>query len=371
MKTFVFAIFLAAVAVPTTAQTPALDRAYRGNTSERANGGTVGVITGMEGGTYARTAADLMILDDDTLRVLPIIGKGSLKNLSDILYLYGIDIGFVQADALAYARQHAMFPNLADKIRYIAKLYDEEIHVLARKDIARIEDLNGQTVNVDVNGSGSAMTAEIVLGALGIKAKIENQPQVNGLQELKRGNIAAVIHVGGAPIPLFADVSAESGIHLLPVPLTPALAETYLPDEFTHNMYPLLVPADASVSTIAVGDVMAVYAWQPNSERYRKVTRFVQAFFSNFEKFQKPPRHPKWREVNLTAEVPGWTRFQPAQDWLMRQTIAGTAGATTQARFNTFLSETNPSMSGQLSDAAKNALFQQFVTWDRQHPAGR
>ena len=168
--------------------------------ANRANQGTVGVITGMEGGTYARTAADLTILDDGTLRVLPILGKGSLQNLSDILYLKGVDIGFVQADALAYAQQHGMFPNLAQKIRYIARLYNEEIHILARKDITRLEDLNGQRVNVDVTGSGSAMTAEIVLDALGIKAKVEHEKQVTGVQELKHGDIAAVIHVGGAPI---------------------------------------------------------------------------------------------------------------------------------------------------------------------------
>jgi uncharacterized protein len=165
----------------------------------RANEGTVGVITGMEGGMYARTGADLTILDGGGLRVLPILGKGSLQNLSDILYLKGVDIGFVQSDALAYAKQHGMSPNLTQSIRYIAKLYD----VLARKDIARLEDLNGQRVNVDVTGSGSAMTGEILLDALGIKAKVEHEKQVTGLQELKHGDIAAIIHVGGAPIPLF------------------------------------------------------------------------------------------------------------------------------------------------------------------------
>jgi TRAP-type uncharacterized transport system substrate-binding protein len=82
----------------------------------RANEGTVGVITGMEGGTYARTGADLTILDDGTLRVLPTLGKGSLQNLSDILYLKGVEIGFVQSDALTYAKQHGMFPNLTQSI---------------------------------------------------------------------------------------------------------------------------------------------------------------------------------------------------------------------------------------------------------------
>jgi TRAP transporter TAXI family solute receptor len=337
----------------------------------RANQGTVGVITGMEGGTYARTAADLTILDDDTLRVLPTLGKGSLQNLSDILYLKGIDIGFVQADALTYAKQHNLFPGLTQNIRYIAKLYDEEVHVLARKDITKLADLNGQRVNVDVVGSGSAMTAEILLDAYGIKAKVEHEKQVTGVQELKRGDIAAIIHVGGAPIPLFADIPADSGIHFLPLTLNQTLAQTYLPDRFTHDNYPLLVPADAPVPTIAVGDVMAVFGWTPRNDRYARVARFVDAFFSKFDQFQQPPRHPKWREVNLTAEVPGWIRFQPAQDWLVQHTMAGTAGHETQARFNAFLSQANPGVNSTLTDAAKEALFQQFLAWDKQRSAAR
>jgi len=339
--------------------------------TSRANQGTVGVITGMEGGTYARTAADLTILDSENLRVLPTLGKGSLQNLSDILYLRGIDIGFVQADALTYARQHNLFPGLAQNIRYIAKLYDEEVHVLARQDINRIEDLNSQRVNIDVSGSGSAMTADILLAALGVKAHLENAKQIDGLQELKRGEIAAIIHVGGAPVPLLADVPADSGIHFLPVALNQELAQTYLPAEFTHDVYPLLVPAGTSVPTIAIGDVMAVFAWQPSVDRYTRVNRFVDAFFSRFDEFLKPPRHPKWLEVNLTAEVPGWIRFQPAQDWLMHRLAAGTAGSATQGQFNSFLSETHAATNVQLTEAAKESLFREFLQWNKQHPATR
>ena len=233
-----------------------------------------------------------------------------MQNLSDILYLRGIDIGFVQADALAYAKQHNMFPNLAQGIQYIAKLYDEEVHVLGRKDIGQLKDLEGQRVNVDVSGSGSAMTAEILLNALGIHAKIENKPQVTGVEELANGEIAAIIHVGGAPIPLLRDVRPENGIHFVPVPPDPRLLETYLPAQLSHTDYPALIADGASVPTLAVADVMAVYAWPPRTERYNRVKRFIDAFFSRFSEFQKPPRHPKWREVNLAAKVPGWTRFR-------------------------------------------------------------
>ncbi len=337
----------------------------------RGSQGPVGVITGMEGGTYARTGADLTILDDDTLRVLPTLGKGSLQNLSDILYLRGIDVGFVQSDALAYAIQHGLFPGLTDRIRYIAKLYDEEVHVLARGDIARLEDLNGQRVNVDVAGSGSAMTAEILLDSFGIKAKVEHEKQITGIQELKRGDIAAVIHVGGAPITLFADVPGGGGLHFLSVPLTPGLARTYLPGQFTHDAYPLLVPSDTTIPTIAVGDVMAVVAWPSSSDRYAKVSRFVELFFGKFDQFQQPPRHPKWREVNLTAEVPGWTRFQPARNWLASRAASTTTNPETQARLNTFIAQTYPGMNSKLTDAAREELFRQFLAWDRRRSVAR
>jgi len=337
----------------------------------RGNQGVVGVITGMEGDTDARTGADLTILDDDQLRVLPTLGKGSLQNLSDILYLRGIDIGFVQSDALTYARQHDMFPNMIESICYIAKLYDEEVHVLVRKDITKPEDLNGQRVNVDVIGSGSAMTAEILLDAMGVKATVEHDKQINGLQKLRNGEIAAVIHVGGAPIPLLADVSGGNGIHFLSVPFNETLAQGYLPDQFTHATYPLLVPIDAPVPTIAVGDVLAVFAWPKSSDRYDNVGHFVESFFSKFDQFQQPPYHPKWREVNLTAELPGWTRFPAAQEWLTQQMSARTASAATQARFNEFLAQIKPGTTNKLTEAERESSFQQFIAWDRQRSAAR
>ena len=144
-----------------------------------ANAGTVGVVSGGVNGTYVRVAADLAaVLDDgDRLRVLPIISKGSVQNIADILYLRGIDIGIVQSDVLAYVRQQRLFPGVDQAIQYITKLYEEEVHVLARKDVGRLEDLSGQVVNVDGKGSGSAMTASVLFGALGVQPKFANDDQ--------------------------------------------------------------------------------------------------------------------------------------------------------------------------------------------------
>ena len=77
-------------------------------------------------------------------------------------------------------------------------------------------------------------------------------------------------HVGGAPIPLFARLGSAGGLHLLPIDLNQTLAQTYLPDQFFHVIYPALVPVEETVPTLAVGDGMAVFAWQPHTERYNK-----------------------------------------------------------------------------------------------------
>ena len=248
------------------------------------------------------------MLDSERLRVIAMIGRGSVQNIADIMLLRGVDLGIVQSDVLAFARRERLFPSVDRLVQYICKLYDEEVHVLTRPGIARVQDLAGQPVNVDLRGSGTAMTASLLFGALGIAVQERHDPQDVALERLRRGEIGALVYVAGKPARLFTGIRAEEGLRLLPLPAAPALLETYLPASFAEADYPALVPAGGT-ETLAVGAVLAVYGWSPGTERHRKVARFVEALVANFDAFLRPPRHPKWREVNLAAAVPGWTRF--------------------------------------------------------------
>ena len=248
-----------------------------------------------------------------------------MQNISDVLFLRGVDIGIVQADVLAFMRKGHMFPGIDQAIQYITKLYDEEVHILARADIQRIEDLAHKPVNVDLHGSGTAMTASVLFDTLGIPAVLTNDGQAAALERLKRGDIAALVYVTGKPANLFSTLPASvgsEGLHFLPIPMTPGLLETYLPAKLEHAHYPNLIPEGPPVETLAVGAVMAVYAWPPGHERYAKVARFVDAFFSKFRRFREPPNHPKWADVNLAVQLPGWTRFPAAQEALRRGAAA-------------------------------------------------
>ena len=288
------------------------------DTRTTPNASVLGIISGGLGGTYIRIAADIAsVLDAQVaqLRVLPVLGKGSLQNVSDILNVRDVDVGIVQSDVLFFLRQKQGLAGLDQNLAYIAKLYDEEVHILARPEIKSVQDLAGRRVNVDSRGSGTALTASVILDALGIKAEPAFDDQDSALAKLKRGEIAALVYVAGKPARLFTDVG-DSGLHLLSIPLDAALLEAYLPSRFEHADYPALVPEGATVETVAVGAVMAVYNWTPGTERYARLARFVEAFFNSLEALQSPPHHPKWRQVSLSAQVPGWTRFRAAQLWL-------------------------------------------------------
>ncbi len=335
---------------------------------QRINGGKVGIISGGINGTYLRIATDLAnVLDHgNDLRVLAIMGKGSVQNIDDILYLEGIDIGIVQSDVLAFVKRRNTHPNIAEHIHYITKLYNEEFHLLADKSIRTIEDLAGKTVNFGVEGSGTHMTASMVFDTLKIDVDPVSFDQGLALEKVKRGEIAALVYVAGKPTALFKDISTGDNVHLLEVPLTAEILETYLPSRFTSEDYPQLVTAEVPVPTLAVGAVMAVYNWDPGTDRHRKVAHFIDSLFGRFAEFQKPPRHPKWREVSLTAVVPGWTRFEPAEAWLRKSAIAG-SGELKQA-FDSFLESQAPKLASRLSsDAEKEELFNLFLLWQSRY----
>jgi hypothetical protein len=87
----------------------------------------------------------------------------------------------------------------------------------------------------------------------------------------------------------------------------------------------------------------------------------VQSFFSRFAELRTPLRHPKWQEVNLSAELPGWQRFPVAQDWLDRGEQS--KAARKRDKGDEFLSRNQSRGYPALLEAEKQRVFQQFLEW--------
>ena len=313
------------------------------STRDALNANTVTLLTGTIGGTYVQFGADLAsVLDDDgKLRVLPIIGRGSVQSV---------------ADTLDYLEKKGFANGIKKQFTYVTKLYNEEMQVVAPKTIKSLNDLKGKTVSVDLPNGGTFVTALTVFERLGIEANFVYIEQRIAMEKLKKGEVDAVIVVGGKPYASVSTFNNDGRFHLAAVDYSKVLQSDYLPTTLTSKDYPNLISEGDTVDTIAVPSVLAAYNWAPNTERSRKLALFVDAFFTKFATLQNPPFHPKWKEVSLAAPLPGWNRLPLARQWLDKHGVE-----PPKPRFEASLLE-NPAANIQ-AEVDHETLFRQFQAW--------
>ncbi|HMK81118.1 MAG TPA: TAXI family TRAP transporter solute-binding subunit [Xanthobacteraceae bacterium] len=336
-----------------------------GTIGERLNSNTIAIVSGNLNATYVTIAYDLSaVLDDgDEFRVLPVIGKGGGQNIKDVRFLKGVDLGITQANLLSYFKRTNEIGPIDDKIVYIAKLFNEEMHLIVRADsgITSLHDLAGKKVNFSDIGSGTQLSTRDVLEKLGIKAEEVNMGQGDAMEALKRGEIAATILVAGKPTGSTVKLKAADGFKILPVAFEKPLQTDYLPTTFTNEDYPGLIGPGEKVDTIAVGAALIAFNWPKGTDRYRRIQNFVDHFFPKLAEFQKAPRHPKWREANLAAVIPGWKRFEGAEEWLRNRDKLANAD---REQFGAFLAQ-RVSKNVALSSEERDRLFQEFLAWSK------
>lgn len=277
---------------------------------DMVNKATVAVLGGSLSGTYSRLVSDMASVFNDgyDFRILPVIGQGSIKGVEDLLYLEGIDIALIQSDVLDFFAARKIYSNLRDKLRYITVLYNEEIHLVARNDIKTINDLAGKKVSFGPASSGTYLTSSVIFSRLGIDVEVLEYSNKEALERLKQGDIDAMVRVVGAPTRLLRDVTKADGLHLVTLPLVEG---AYFQAKLTHEQYPGLIAKGQSVSTVALGALMAAYNWPEGHPRRARVQSVVDRLASRLTELQVEPHHKKWRQVRLERELPGWVRWSP------------------------------------------------------------
>jgi TRAP-type uncharacterized transport system substrate-binding protein len=344
------------------------------NRNEQINENTVAIISGSPSAddTYLQVANDLasVLNDSDRLRILPVVGIGGPQNIRDVRYLKGVDIGLTQLSVLnSFRSSNQTLGKYDDKIVYIAKLFNEEVHLIVGREITSIEQLNGRKVNIDEARSGTSQTMRDIFKRLGIKIEEINVTQGQAFEKLKAGEILATAYVAGKSAKLIANLKFERGMHFLPVPFASEVASEYLPTDLTHDDYPDLIPAGQVIQTIADEVVLIGYNWPKNTDRYRRVQRFVEAFFPKIEEFQKPPNHPKWREVNLAVSVKGWRRFEPAEEWLAANRPPEVANLQTNPGQSISSQGGVGAQRGVAPPVPTDELYQEFLKWKQSRPS--
>jgi TRAP-type uncharacterized transport system substrate-binding protein len=328
---------------------------------QRINAWTVGLAAGrIEGAPLLFASEFARVLDDgDNLRVLPIVTRGPFDNVYDLLYLRGVDAAIVYGDVLDYFKNKPEFAGAWQHINYLLSLFPSEVHVFVRPEINSLQDLTGKVVNFNTPGTAAHFSGPLIFKQLGIEVKASFMTHSVAMEKMKQGaEVAATFWVSSKPLAPFLRGKWAEGFKFLPVEYTDKL-EYYTPAYLDHADYPALIPPGQQIVTISVPTVLAVYAWPNNTNRYQRLERVVEYLFEGLEKLQKEPGyHEKWKDVNLAAKVPGWTRFKALQDKLDSAVIAAAPRSADAAQLRAQAIRAAPN-----DPAEQERLFRRLLEW--------
>jgi uncharacterized protein len=290
---------------------------------------TVGIVAGSPRSTELTMAyeiADSLATSDNVgphgetiLRILPMVGDSGNQTITDVLTLPDADMAIVPVSLVKRFRDARQSNDIQTKLVYIAPLFPEEFHVLARAEISSIRDLDGKVVNFGEDGSAAAVLGREICADLGINVKEAHVDLDAALDGMRKGEISAAFLVSGKPVRTLASLTRAAGFHFLAIPFMPNLNEDFLPSVLTYKDYPYLMSTNETVDTVAVMSALISYNWPPQTEPFRLLERFAQFLFSHLPELQTAAHHPKWREVSLAATLPGWSRFRPTEGWSQRR----------------------------------------------------
>ena len=268
----------------------------------------LGLITGGEKGTYYQFGLDLQKLAKPAgfdLAVHP--SKGSAENIFAVYQRPGVQMGIVQSDVLAFVARVESDPvlkRIAKKTRMVFPLYNEEVHLLGRRDITNFDDLAGKRVAIGREGSGTYLTARLLF-KLSEVTPSQMIPIDTGeaLNELKAGRVDAMFYVAGYPVKLLKeDVTAADNLALIPIT-----------NKSVTEFYPSVdIPADvyawqpATVSTVAVKAVLISFDFRRRD--CETIGRFAQLISTRLS-WLSANGHPKWKAVDLDYPLKGWEQY--------------------------------------------------------------
>jgi TRAP transporter TAXI family solute receptor len=281
----------------------------------------MGIITGSEKGTYYQFGLNLQQLvkhRDIDLSVYP--SKGSVENIHAVFQRPRTQIGIVQSDVLAFVARVQTDPvlkRIAKKIKMVFPLYNEEIHLLGKREITDFDDLADRRVAIGREGSGTYLTARLLFKV----SEVQPREMVlidtdEALAELKAGRIDAMFYVAGYPVKLFTEnVQETDGFALIPI-LNKSITEFYPVVQIPARTYAW---QPNPVDTVAVKAVLVSYDFRRLDCDY--VGRVAQIVSTNMD-WLKRHGHPKWQTVDLDFPLKGWEQYDCVKRFLNKPVAA-------------------------------------------------
>ena len=284
----------------------------------------MGIVTGSEKGTYYQFGLNLQqLVKDRNINLNVYTSKGSIENIYAVFQRPGVQLGIVQADVLAFVSRvesNPILQRIAKKTKMVFPLYNEEVHVLGRRDIQDFEDLADKRVAIGREGSGTYLTARLLFKVSDVVPKetvlIDTE---EALAELKAGHIDAMFYVAGYPVKLFNDgVSEADGLALIPI-TSKSILEFYPKTQIPANTYAWQSRPTDSVAVKAV--LMSFDYRRADCDNVGRVAELVS---KNMDWLTKNG-HPKWKAVDLNYSLKGWEQYDCVKRYLRKPLGASTS----------------------------------------------
>lgn len=277
----------------------------------------MGIITGGTKGTYYQFGLNLAELVKPSGINLDVYNSnGSVENIYAVYQRPRTQLGIVQADVLAFVTKLQSDPvlrRIAQKTKMVFPLYNEEVHLVGRREIANFDDLTDKRVAIGKEGSGTYLTARLLFEISGVTPRQTHTIGTgDALAELKAGNIDAMFYVAGYPVKLFTEnVDGNDGLALIQI-LNESITEFYPRVEIPANTYSWQTE---SVNTVAVKAVLVSFDFRrANCEYVGSLSRIVH---ENMD-WLRANGHRKWRSVDLDLPLKGWKQYDCVTKYLAR-----------------------------------------------------
>ena len=228
-----------------------------------------------------------VVNDGGDVQVLPIVTRGPTENVNDLLYLKGVDAAIINSDALEEYKSQV--PQIQQRITYILNLFPSELHIFVRPEIKTLADLAGKKVNFNTQGTAAAYSGPLIFSRLGMDVDKMFIPHPVALEQMRQGEIAAVVFMTSKPVDAFVKGKWEEGFKFLPVEYGPKFQDYYLPSSLDPADYPNLIAKDQRIATIAVPTILASYNWRPGLAALSVGSRDLSIeLFGRIDKLRSP-----------------------------------------------------------------------------------
>jgi TRAP-type uncharacterized transport system substrate-binding protein len=291
--------------------------AQRSSERARSSSGVVTILTDAIADPRSRGALAVQdmaqrVTASGRIRVLPISGQGGVASVRDLLHLRGVDFALLNSDVLAHLDSLGEHPEARRKIRFVTQVYDQKVYLLVHREISSLDALRGRKLAILSAAGASLVTAQTLFQTLRIGVGLRPLGNETVLDDRAFDGLDGALLLGDELPRLKLTPATLGQLHLLPVPLTGLLKESYR--RATLDAAELPGRAEPrEIETIAVSTLLAVFDWTPSHARYGDIVDFMNAFFAALPELHRQGSPSPWSEADINAQAPGWTRHAAAQ----------------------------------------------------------